>query len=386
MSIDVHAHFWTDSYLDKIAALGHGDTAAQRGLGAGDGAELDARLELMDRAGVELQVLSASPPLPHGADEAAAVDAAHYVNDQYAELGASHSGRFAAFASLPLPHLDASLAELGRALDDLGMVGVAMTTTIMGQPLVDSPAAQLFAELDRRGTVLYLHPAGNAACTPLIAGYHGTWSIGAPVEDTISMLHLITHGIPSRHPRMKMLNSHLGGALPMLLQRMDDQLGWEAPETPETPSLAARRMWYDTVGHGHPPALRCAADSLGADRLVLGTDFPYQTGAAYERAVSYVTSSGLAPGDADRVLCANARTLLGLTASGDAAPGRPVPRAGDPWEGPRLRSGSTERSSAGCRARWRRAGPGGCLKPPADLAARARQAAARSSRRSRPLS
>ena len=316
MAIDVHAHFWTDAYLDKIAALGKTDTAAQRGRGAGDGAELEARLELMDRAGVGMQVLSAAPQLPYGLDEAAAVDAARYVNDQYAELVARHPGRFLAFASLPLPHLDAAAAELARALDELGMVGVAMNTTIMDQPLVDSPAAQLFAELDHRGTVLYLHPAGNAACSPLIAGYHGTWSIGAPVEDTISILHLITRGIPSRFPRMKILNSHLGGALPMLVQRMDNQLPWEAPETPEQPSAAARRMWYDTVGHGHPPALRCAADSFGADRLVLGTDFPYENGAAFQRAVGYITTSGLVPGDADRVLTANAEALLGLSESG----------------------------------------------------------------------
>ena len=190
------------------------------------------------------------------------------------------------------------------------MAGVAMTTTILGQPLVDSPAAQLFIELDRRGTVLYLHPTGNAACTSLISEHHGTWSVGAPVEDTISLLHLITYGIPSRFPRMKILNSHLGGALPMLVQRMDNQLPWEAPETPEKASVAARRMWYDTVGHGHPPALRCAADSFGADRLVLGTDFPYETGAVFERAVSYITTSGRAPGDADRVLWVTAGALF----------------------------------------------------------------------------
>jgi 6-methylsalicylate decarboxylase len=312
MSIDVHAHFWTDDYLDKIAALGKTDTGTQRGIGAGDGAELDARLALMDRCGVETQILSASPQLPHGADEALAVDAARYVNDQYAGLVARHPGSFLAFASLPLPHVDASLAELGRALDDLGMVGVAMTTTILNQPLVDSPAAELFPELDRRGTVLYLHPAGNAAGSPLIGEHHGTWSIGAPIEDTISALHLITHGIPSRFPGMKILNSHLGGALPMFLQRMDNQVPWEAPETPEAPSAAARRMWYDSVGHGHPPALRCAADSLGAGRLVLGTDFPYENGAVFERAVGYITASGLAPRDADRVLSANARALFGL--------------------------------------------------------------------------
>jgi 6-methylsalicylate decarboxylase len=96
MSVDVHAHFWTDAYLDKIAALGKTDTAAQRGRGAGDGAELEARLALMDRAGVGMQILSASPQLPHGPDETAAVDAARYVNDQYAGLVARHPGRFRA--------------------------------------------------------------------------------------------------------------------------------------------------------------------------------------------------------------------------------------------------------------------------------------------------
>ena len=70
-----------------------------------------------------MQVLSASPWLPHGPDEAAAVDAARCINDQYPELAACHPGRFAAFASLPLPHLDASLAGLERALDDMGMIG-----------------------------------------------------------------------------------------------------------------------------------------------------------------------------------------------------------------------------------------------------------------------
>jgi aminocarboxymuconate-semialdehyde decarboxylase len=70
-------------------------------------------------------------------------------------------------------------------------------------------------------------------------------------------------------------------------------------------------MWYRTVGHGYPPALRCAADSFGAGRLVLGTDFPYEAGAVFERAVSYIITSGLAPGDADRVLSANAEALFG---------------------------------------------------------------------------
>jgi Amidohydrolase len=89
----------------------------------------------------------------------------------------------------------------------------------------------------------------------VIGEHQLTWTVGAPVEDAISIMHLITHGIPSRFPNIKIINSHLGGALPMLLQRADNQYPWEAPNTRERPSAAASRMWYDTVGHGHPPDL-----------------------------------------------------------------------------------------------------------------------------------
>jgi aminocarboxymuconate-semialdehyde decarboxylase len=134
--------------------------------------------------------------------------------------------------------------------------------------------------------------------------------VGAPVEDTISVMHLITHGIPARYPDIKIINSHLGGALPMLLQRADDQYSWEAPDTPEPPSVAARRMWYDTVGHGHIPALRCAIDSFGADRMLLGTDFPYENGDIFVRAVDYINDPQVDTIAARAILDQNASSLL----------------------------------------------------------------------------
>ena len=185
-----------------------------------------------------------------------------------------------------------------------------MNTTVLGRALVEPDFEPIFAELERRAAVLYLHPSGNSACSPLIGEHQLTWMVGAPVEDTISIMHLITHGIPSRFPNIKIINSHLGGALPMLLQRADNQYQWEAPNTPERPSAAARRMWYDTVGHGHPPALRCAVDSFGADRLVLGTDFPYEAGDIYVRAVDYISDSGINENDARAILDRNAAALL----------------------------------------------------------------------------
>ena len=98
----------------------------------------------------------------------------------------------------------------------------------------------------------------------------------------------------------------------MLLQRADDQYRWEAPDTPEPPSVAARRMWYDTVGHGHVPALRCAIDSLGADRLLLGTDFPYENGDIFLRAVDYINDPQIDRSAARAILDENASALLGI--------------------------------------------------------------------------
>jgi aminocarboxymuconate-semialdehyde decarboxylase len=311
MRIDVHAHYWTGDYLDLLAGLGQAGAAAARGLGAGGGAELAARLRLMDRAGVQLQVLSACPQSPYAQDGQKAAQAARFVNDQYAGLVQRYPDRFAGFAALPMPHPDESIGELGRALDELGMTGVAMNTSVLGRALVEPGFEPVFAELNRRGAVLYLHPAGNSACTPLIADYHLTWMVGAPVEDTISVMQLITAGIPARYPGITIINSHLGGALPMLLQRADDQYRWEAPGTPEPPSVAARRMYYDTVGHGHVPALRCAIDSFGADRLLLGTDFPYENGDTFIRAVDYINDPQIDPAAARAILDHNASTLLG---------------------------------------------------------------------------
>ncbi|TCO53113.1 amidohydrolase family protein [Actinocrispum wychmicini] len=317
MRIDVHAHLWSEVYLDLLERFGNTTTAVHRGLGAGPEG-LDARFALMDRAGIDLQVLSTAPASPHFDNEAHAVEAAQRVNDEYAETVRRHPDRFRAFVSLPLPHTDAALVELGRGLDDLGMLGAAITTSVLGRP-VDAPEfLPVYAELDRRGAALFVHPAGVGAASPLIDSTM-TWSAGAPIEDTVAITRLILAGIPSRFPNMKIIGGHLGGALPMLLTRMDRQYTWEAPNTPERPSLAARRLWFDTVAHAHTPALRAAADSFGADRLVLGTDFPYQTGEAFQEAVTYVRQAGLTDKDVTAVLDGTAADVLGLSGPIDPA-------------------------------------------------------------------
>ena len=313
MRIDVHAHLWTDGYLDLLQRLGKTDTATQRRRGAGPADdEIAGRFALMDRAGVDLQILSTPPRVPHFERRDDAVAAARAANDSYAEVVRRWPTRFRTFASLPLPHVDDCLREIERALDQQRLAGVAITTSILGRSVADRTFTPIYEELNRRGAVLYVHPEGCGGRTPLIRDHHMTWMVGAPLEDTIAVAHMIVYGIPSRFPQLRIINSHLGGALPMLLQRLDNQYRWEAPDTPELPSLAARRMWYDTVAHAHAPALRAAVDGLGADRIVLGTDFPYEPGALFQRAVDYVRSAGLAPADAARILDVNAAEIFGF--------------------------------------------------------------------------
>ncbi|WP_326601205.1 amidohydrolase family protein [Streptomyces sp. NBC_01800] len=110
-----------------------------------------------------------------------------------------------------------------------------------------------------------------------------------------------------------MAHVRTGGALPLLPRRLDDHLAFEPPETPELPSVAVGRLWYDTVSHVHSPALVAAAASFGADRLVLGTDIPYEDGEVFLRAVDYIADSGLAPEEVLMILDTNAADLLGLS-------------------------------------------------------------------------
>lgn len=308
MITDVHAHYWTDDYLDLVAGLGKSDTDTQRGMGAGGGTELQDRLRLMQRSGVDTQILSACPQMPYSLDVAAARDTARFVNDQYIDLSRQHPGRFQVFAALPLPDVRASLAEIARISDQPEVKGFALNTTVLGVKLIDESFLPIFDELNRRGAVVFIHPSGECAQSPLMSAM--AWMVGAPVEDTVSIFDLLTAGYPSRFERITFINSHLGGAMPMLARRWNNGYRWEAPSMPEPPQAALRRMYYDTVGHGHTPALIAAVDTVGADRVVLGTDFPYETGDAFAEAVDFIREAPLSTPQIDDILTNNVAALI----------------------------------------------------------------------------
>ncbi len=314
MRIDVHAHCFPAPYLDLMDRYGGSavGTDFSRRFAAGTVEyELEARFQLMDRAGVDRQVLSIAPQSPYFAEKTRAAEAARLANDIFAELVRLHPERFLAFGCLPLPHLDAALAETERCLGKLGMVGLTVSTRVLERSIADPVFDPLFAELDRRNAALFLHPAGVACGSVQVAGAGLTWPLGAPMEDTLAIVELMKAGVTMRYPRLKIIASHLGGFLPFLMRRLDHQAAWFLPEKSEKPSVLAKSFWYDTV-NAHPPSLRCAVETLGADRLVLGTDFPYWRDDAYELAVRYIGESGLGEQYVTDIQGGNAARLLGV--------------------------------------------------------------------------
>ena len=307
MQIDIHAHCWPDAYLDLLVSNGSGYTEPARAMRAGDDdAAVSARLTAMDRAGLDLQVVSVLSQAPYHPDVDRATIAARLANDHLVRLVRAHPDRLGAFGVLPLPHLDAAVTEAARVLDD-GLAGVAVTGTILGRTLADPEFLPLLAELDQRGAVLFVHPTGSG-CGPHVDDHGLGWVIGAPLEDTITAVHLVRAGIPARFRNLQVIVCHLGGALPALLNRIDDKLGPAQDGT--LPSDQFRRLWYDTVDHGSVPALSCAVQTLGAGRLLLGTDYPFTTGTALDRCVSHIRRAELADTETARITGGNALGLL----------------------------------------------------------------------------
>jgi len=319
MIVDVHAHYFPKPYIETLMRIGGRSLpeAARpltpRPLMQDDPAGLDKRFGQMDDAGVSLQVLSPAASPPYAEKEADAVEAARILNDTYAELAARHPGRLAAFVSLPLPHIDASLREMARGLDQLGMLGVSMTCSCFDRSTAEAEFEPLYAEMNRRRAVLNYHPIQNGICSPMINDYRFTVSVGASLEDSAIVLHLIARRVPERYPHIKYVVPHLGGIIPMLLQRLDNQAPRQYPDLPERPSVTARRFYYDTVGHGSQAALLCAWKAFGADHLVAGSDYPvllaFET---YRQTFHYIRECGLPAEDVDKILNHNAQIILGL--------------------------------------------------------------------------
>ena len=164
-SIDVHAHYFDPAYVDLLERNGADPRVvfdARAVVALPENLEIARRIGIMDGSGVQRQVLSMSAVSPYLNGAAAAVEAARRINDLHAATVQKHPDRFGFFAALPMPHVDAALAELARAFEELPAAGVTFTTSINGRSLADPEFEPVFAELDRRAAVVFLHPPGFA--------------------------------------------------------------------------------------------------------------------------------------------------------------------------------------------------------------------------------
>ena len=224
MRLDVHAHYFSKEYVALLERIGIDPQRLEPGhrlLHESREADFAERFAAMDRAHVDKQILSVSGVTPYSLEERNAVEGSRFVNDLYTGLAREMPARFAAFATLPMPHINAALAETARALDELDMWGVGMTTSILGTSLADPSFDPIYAELDRRGAVLFLHPAGLACGSEELVTTGLTWPLGAPFEDSMAILELLQAGFTQRFPRIRTIVPHLGGTLPFLVQRLD---------------------------------------------------------------------------------------------------------------------------------------------------------------------
>jgi predicted TIM-barrel fold metal-dependent hydrolase len=283
--------------LEQIRALN--GTPSRMTSAPGWGATLDQRIAMMDRAGVDVQVLSVSSYQPYGPDRSAAMAAARDFNAIYKKVVDSCGGRFAAFGCVPLPHVEDAIVEARRCLDELGFAGITLGCSVLRRPHDDPEFEPFWAELDQRQAVVFFHPTGIGA--PMTDAFDLDWLVGAPFEDTVTALRLVLSGLTRRHPGVKFIVPHLGGTIPYVWSRLG------APGLHEK----LRELYYDTVNLA-PGMLRAACGMLPASHVMLGTDFPYVLPDNYEAFVRSCEDSGLPTDAITGILDGNAQAILNL--------------------------------------------------------------------------
>lgn len=309
--IDVHAHFLTDDYVAAAVAAGHVRPDGMPGWAVWSA---EQHLSLMDAGGVATSVLSVSSPGVHFGDDGVARALARAMNEYGAGVAAARPGRFAHFASLPFPDVAGSLAELTHALDVLGSVGVAILTNAHGVYPGDERYAEVYAELDRRGATVFVHPTAPPNARAVALGRPSPM-LEFVFESTRAAADLVLNGVLTRYPRIDWIFTHSGGALPVLADRVQlfaDVFLAAPPATPVVEQLAG--VWYDLAGTPFPNAAPALTGAFGVDRVLYGSDYCWTPVPAALAHLAALDTAAQPPGTTWRALTtANARRLLPAT-------------------------------------------------------------------------
>jgi len=275
----------------------------------------EARIEHMDRMGVDLQGLATFvSEYNYWAPGAAGAESARIQNDNVASVVADNPDRFVGMgATVPLQDIDLAIAEMDRAVDDLGFKGLQIGGTIDGRNLDEAKFRPFWAAVEAKGIPVILHPSGYPESQRL-GSYFLVNCIGNPLETMVAATRMIFSGLFEEHPGIKLVLLHGGGYLPFYCSRADHT--WEVrPETrvsipDHPPSHYMKRLYYDTMVF-QPLYLRHLIEVVGPDRVMLGTDFPFDMAETDPLALIGATD-GLGAAEREAISGGNAASLFGI--------------------------------------------------------------------------
>jgi aminocarboxymuconate-semialdehyde decarboxylase len=274
--------------------------------------DVDAILAREAEVGIDAVLLCPWVPLLFPSVEpTAALERCRIQNEALAAIAGARPGRVAALGAVPLQEPQLAAAELEAVLD-AGLAGVEVPASVGGAYLGDPRFEALWEAAAAAGALVFIHPTTRGFADPAF-GEHYLWNtVGNPLETTICAAQMTMAGVLERHPELRVLLAHGGGALPALRGRLRHAHTFQPDamaRLSESPADSIRRFYFDSITHDGD-LLRALVGFAGADRVLLGSDYPFDM--ADPDPVATVRSSGLGPADEDAILGENAAGLLGL--------------------------------------------------------------------------
>jgi 6-methylsalicylate decarboxylase len=285
--IDVHQHLTPRVYIDRLASVG----VTGSGEHPWPDCSVSKALDLMDRTGIATAFTSISSPGLYFGDVAFTRRLARECNDAMAELVRGKPDRFGAFAGLPLPDVDAALRELEYALDTLKLDGVNLMSHVAHRYMGHPEEAELYAELDRRRAVVFVHPV-RPSLEGLAPLSYSTGLTELVFDTTRAIANMLFSGTLARFPNIRFIMPHAGGVAPFLLFRLSgqDSNPKMRDKIPDGVAAYLRRLYYDIAQSAAPLSLRALSEVAEPDRILFGTDYPY---ALTREKVVYDTVAGV---------------------------------------------------------------------------------------------
>lgn len=273
--------------------------------------DVEERIRDMDKEGVDIQAVSIVPfTFFHEIEDRLASAICQAQNDFIAQVATEHRGRLVGIACVPLQNVDAAVEELDRSVRDLGLKGVEIGSNIAGTYLDSLHLRPFFQRVEELDVPVIVHPI-NVAGEERMTKYYLSNLIGNPVDTSLSIASVIFGGVLERFPGLKLCFVHAGGFIPYQRGRLEH--GYNVRKEPKLlvkrpPSEYIKMMYFDTITH-YPPALSYLISTCGADRVVLGSDYPYDMGDPHP--VSSVQAlKDISREDKERILGQNAAKLL----------------------------------------------------------------------------